>query len=99
MAMRLWRDYGCSVIPVSINKRPLWDLLPQVPKDEADPSGGTKGTWKPYQAQRPDDAEMSRWMKADPPAFAIVTGAISGRITFDFDGSEGVELVKKWGVR
>src|ERR1700733_10609682 len=93
-AKDLW-DVGCSIIPVNLDKRPAWSMLPQR-FDETQKR--MRGQWKPYQERRPNADEMMRWSKATPPAFAIVTGEISGRITFDFDGEQGVKLAQAWGV-
>jgi hypothetical protein len=89
----LWKEYGCSVIPVGLNKRPAWQLLPQV-WDES--TKRNKPTWKPFQSRSPSQQEIEAWSKAQPPAFAIVTGKISGRITFDFDGEAGIKLAEEW---
>ncbi len=93
-AKDLW-DVGCSIIPVNLDKRPAWSLLPQKFDETAK---RMKGEWKPFQERRPNAGEMTRWSKATPPAFAIVTGEISGRITFDFDGEQGVKLAQSWGI-
>jgi hypothetical protein len=44
-------------------------------------------------------ADLRSWESSLRPAgYAIVTGVISGRITFDFDGPKGAELVRLWGI-
>jgi bifunctional DNA primase/polymerase-like protein len=88
-------DYKCSLIPVLLTKHPYGSLLPQV-WDEADRR--LKGVWKPYQTRHANEEEFSKWIVARPPAFAIVTGEISARVCFDFDGALGVALANKWGV-
>jgi hypothetical protein len=83
-------SHGYSLIPVRLDKKPHWELLPK----------GTNGkaTWKPYQERQPDANEMHRWAKASPPAYGIVTGRLSGVVTFDFDGEDGKQLAQQWGI-
>ena len=73
---------GLSIIPVGLNKKPYWDLLPKGPDG--------KPIWKPFQTRLPTQDEFAAWMRANPPAFAIATGAFSRLVTFDFDGDKGV---------
>jgi len=56
-------------------------------------------TWKPYQTQRPTDAEFSVWSRLKPATWAIVTGALSHRITLDFDGERGRETLERLGLK
>ncbi len=91
----LWRNHGCSVIPVKLDKKPAWNLLPQK-FDEFEKR--MKGQWKSFQERQPTEDEVRRWTTANTPAFAIVTGQISKRIVFDFDGPDGVALAQQWGV-
>lgn len=46
-------------------------------------------SWKIYQTRLPNSEEFEKWQKLNPPAWAIITGALSGRITLDFDGESG----------
>lgn len=56
-------------------------------------------SWKPYQARPPKPEEISRWKKDKRrPAWAIVTGACSGRITLDFDGAAGTATMRTLGI-
>jgi predicted P-loop ATPase len=82
---------GWSIIPVNLNKKPYWDLLPKGPDG--------KPIWKPFQTRLTTPDELASWIRANPPAFAIATGAFSHVVTFDFDGDKGVELAQKWGIR
>lgn len=46
--------------------------------------------WKPLQSRLPTPSELAHWRRRFPPwGWAYVTGAISGRICLDFDGSQG----------
>ena len=52
-------------------------------------------SWKAYQTRPPTEAELSEWLKLQPPAWGMVTGAISKRIVLDFDGKPGRETMQK----
>src|ERR1700737_43272 len=95
-ATELRERFGCSVIPVKVDKKPAWNLLPQK-FDESKQQ--MRGEWKSFQERKPTPDEVSRWVGANVPAFAIVTGRISDRITFDFDGEAGVALAQRWGIQ
>jgi hypothetical protein len=55
-------------------------------------------TWLPYQTRRPTEQELSEWQRLNPPAWAVITGAISGRIALDFDGEPGRQTMQKLGL-
>ena len=55
--------------------------------------------WTPYQTKRPTTEEIERWVTWGPAAWAIITGALSNIISFDFDGPVGIELAKKWNIQ
>jgi putative DNA primase/helicase len=83
--------HGWSVIPLQPHgKRPQFPLLPI----RAGPDGQPilrrpKRTWEPYQQRLPTEVEVVRWWQMCPDAnIGIVTGAISGIIVLDIDGSE-----------
>jgi len=44
-------------------------------------------SWKPFQCRRPTLKELLAWQALRPASWAMVTGAISNRITLDFDGA------------
>ena len=46
-------------------------------------------SWKPFQTRRATKEELAAWRRLNPPAWAVVTGKVSGRITLDFDGEAG----------
>lgn len=46
-------------------------------------------TWKPFQDHPPTPELLSEWAAKRPPAWAMVTGAVSGVVVLDFDGDEG----------
>src|SRR5260370_17748780 len=80
-------ERGCSIIPIGLDKKPYFELLPKGPDQKA--------TWRPYQHRLARADEVQSWMRANPPAYAIVTGKISDRVTFDFDGEAGRQLPLK----
>ena len=46
--------------------------------------------WKAYQSRKPSLEEVQRWHSTfTPPAWAVVTGAVSDLIVLDFDGAKG----------
>jgi putative DNA primase/helicase len=70
-----------------------WSVIPCGPDKRA------LVPWKRYQTTRPTLDEINRWEKTlRPAAWAIVTGAISGRITLDFDGEAGVGTMRRLGL-
>ncbi len=55
--------------------------------------------WKPYQTVQPDEAALTQWQQQyKPPAWAVVTGAISGIVVLDFDGEKGAETMRSLGL-
>ena len=52
-------------------------------------------TWKPYQERLPTREELTRWWSEGPPAWAVVTGRISGIVILDFDGDAGLETLRR----
>jgi P4 family phage/plasmid primase-like protien len=67
------------------------------------PTGQNKqpiiASWKPYQTRRPTEEEISEWLELNPATWSIVTGAISKRITLDFNGEKGRETLKKLAIQ
>ena len=55
--------------------------------------------WKPYQTRYPNAAEFSAWSRLKPATWAVVTGALSGRLTLDFDGNPGRETLERLGLK
>jgi putative DNA primase/helicase len=86
--------HGWSVIPLQPHrKRPHFQLLPIRAGLDGhlilDRYGRPKRTWQPYQSRLPTEDEVIRWWQMCPDAnIGIVTGAVSGIIVLDLDGSE-----------
>lgn len=56
-------------------------------------------SWRPYQLKPPTTEQLRKWCEAlKPPAWAVVTGAISGLVVADFDGKVGQELLRTFGL-
>jgi hypothetical protein len=91
-----------SIIPVGIDKRPHAALLKRAGAFEYAGENGhrkTKAVWKPFQSRRATDGELAIWIAGRPPAWAIITGKVSGAVVLDYDGEDGRRLVNQWGVQ
>ncbi|MBZ5727448.1 MAG: bifunctional DNA primase/polymerase [Acidobacteriia bacterium] len=55
--------------------------------------------WKPFQERLPTAQELSGWQTLAPAAWAMVTGAVSGVITLDFDGKHGEKTMRALGLK
>jgi P4 family phage/plasmid primase-like protien len=55
--------------------------------------------WKTYQQRQPTRAELEQWANMQPPAWAVITGQVSGLVIVDFDGPEGVETMHSLGLK
>jgi hypothetical protein len=56
-------------------------------------------TWKPYQTRRPTAEEIAGWSQKSPASWAVITGAISGIITLDFDGAAGAATIQSLNLK
>src|SRR6266849_578292 len=67
------------------------------------PTGANKRplltSWKPFQTARPTAEQISEWMKRSPWAWAVITGALSGIVTLDFDGEVGAATMRALGLQ
>jgi hypothetical protein len=52
-------------------------------------------SWVPFQSRRPTVEEIAIWSSWRPAAWAVITGAISGIVTLDFDGEAGRALIRQ----
>jgi hypothetical protein len=86
-AARRFSAAGFSIIPIGVNKRPAFPLLPtrQNPR-----TGKPEPTWEPYHEKAPDEATVSGWYdRANPPGVGIVCGRVSGGLfVLDFEFSD-----------
>lgn len=56
-----------------------------------------KGTWAPYQQERPNHDTITRWLRSGIQSIALVTGAISGNVEIlDFDNHQGANWYQQW---
>jgi len=52
-------------------------------------------SWQAYQTTKPDKAMITQWhQRYKPPAWAVVTGAVSGILVLDFDGEKGLQTME-----
>lgn len=72
-AAQCFLQAGLSFLPIKADgsKAPADWLLPKDEKGSA--------TWKPYQSQRPTEAEAARWFQT-PLGIALIAGCISGNL-------------------
>jgi len=86
--------YMWSVIPLDADKRP-------VKTGGTHPDGNPKRLgWKRNQTERATNQQIRAWAKRySPPAWAIVTGALSNRVVLDFDGEQGRETLERLGLQ
>ena len=92
-ALEALERHGWSVFPLDQSKNPptTGGLHPDgTPKRLA---------WRVYQMQRASRDTLLAWtQRFDPAAWAVITGAGSGVIVLDFDGSEGARLLERLGL-
>jgi hypothetical protein len=55
-------------------------------------------SWKPYQTERATREQVAEWQRLNPPLWALITGAISDRITLDFDGESGRRTIEHLAI-
>src|SRR6266853_6665075 len=92
-ALEALERYQWSVFPLDQHKCP-----PQV--GGVYPDGTPKRlSWKPYQSRRASKDMVLTWTQQyRPSAWAVITGALSGVIVLDFDGSAGKRQLDLLGL-
>jgi hypothetical protein len=56
-------------------------------------------TWKPYQLNAPTVEQIRAWLDTlKPPAWAVITGRVSGVLVLDFDGAKGQQTLQSIGL-
>src|SRR5215471_5815327 len=56
--------------------------------------------WTSLQTVRPTIEQVEHWhTELHPPAWGLITGPISQRVVFDFDGIAGLATAQKYGIR
>ena len=56
--------------------------------------------WTSLQAAGATTGQITDWsVKLKPPAWAVISGAVSGVVIIDFDGDQGKEWLQKLGLR
>ena len=57
-------------------------------------------SWKEFQSRKPTPKEIECWQsELNPPAWAVVTGGISGVCVIDFDGAAGRQTCESLNLR
>jgi hypothetical protein len=65
--------------------------------ETTDATDKPKGTWAPYQKERPTDDDINRWLRSGIQSIAIVTGAVSGNAEIlDFDNHQDENWYQQW---
>ena len=70
-----------------------WSIIPLGPSKKP-----IITSWKPFQGRQPTRKELAEWKKLRPAAWGLITGAVSGRITLDFDGAAGADTMRSLGI-
>lgn len=56
--------------------------------------------WKTRQTQAATREEVQAWaQRLAPPAWAVITGEVSGLVALDFDGDSGLERLEEFGLQ
>lgn len=84
-----------SVFPLDAGKQP--PILPGKFHENGDPM---RLGWKKYQSKLAHEKQLDAWQRQyAPTAWAIITGALSGRIILDFDkGAGGLATLEQLGL-
>jgi hypothetical protein len=92
-ALEALEHYGWSVFPLDQEKNP-----PQI--DGRHPDGMPRRlAWRAHQTQRTSKATLLAWARQyAPPAWAVITGSLSGVIALNFEGSEGTRFLHQLGL-
>src|SRR6266699_6157895 len=92
-ALEALEQYDWSVFPLDQEKKP-----PRI--GGMHPDGTPRRlSWHAYQTQRASKASLLAWARHyASPAWAVITGALSGVIVLDFDGGEGTRLLHQLGL-
>jgi putative DNA primase/helicase len=86
--------FDWSVFPLDAGKQP--PIIPGKFKDDGEPM---RLGWKKYQSKLAHPNQINSWHNQfHPTAWAIITGALSKRITLDFDGENGKKTLDMLGI-
>jgi hypothetical protein len=78
-----------KIDPVQFAVQSGWSIIP-IGSDKR-PFNGM--SWKAFQEYPADVEQIEHWRKLNPPAWAIITGAVSRIVILDFDGIDGACLM------
>jgi hypothetical protein len=82
-----------QAIQLLVHRR--WPMLPST-----GPQKKPCVVWKQFQKQLPTVEDLRRWEQGfRPQRWGVVTGNLAGIIVADFDGEQGIQLMRNWGVK
>lgn len=71
-----------------------WAMLPSTGREK-----GPCVDWKVFQGELPTAEQIREWGREFRPLrWGVVTGKLAGLVVVDFDGDQGLALMKKWQV-
>jgi uncharacterized protein (DUF927 family) len=71
-----------------------WSIIPV----SADKKSKLK-SWKEFQTRPATEEQVKTWRRDKPAGFAVVAGAVSQLVIFDFDGCEGLATMRRFGIK
>lgn len=80
--------------PLAEALRHNWSVIPT--RSDKKPA---IGSWKEFQTHPPTPEQVNAWKQSRPAGWAVVTGSVSRVVVFDFDGTAGVQTLKRFGVK
>jgi putative DNA primase/helicase len=101
-----WNEQAPHLTAIEALERYQWSVFPLDQHKSPSQTGGSypDGTpkrlsWKPYQSRRASKDIVLTWaQRYHPCAWAVITGALSGVIVLDFDGSAGKRQLDLLGL-
>lgn len=92
-------DDGWNVIPVHARKGPHMVLV-ETGHSTMNDAGDLVPSWRPFQQHRVTPDLLREWFapRWRVPGLAGITGAISGRVVLDLDGTDGEQLLARWDL-
>jgi putative DNA primase/helicase len=88
-----WNEQAPHITALDALTRLKWSVIPMsvIKKPPV--------MWKAYQTERVDQETLLRWQSEfNPPAWVVITGALSGRIVLEFDGEQGKATLEQLGL-
>jgi hypothetical protein len=71
-----------------------WPMVPSAGQEKR-----PRVPWKRFQQQLPTVDQLREWnRKFKPERWGLVTGKLAGVVVVDFDGDEGIKLMREWRI-